>query len=141
MRAVIQRVTQARVDVAGECVGRIDEPGILALIGVAQGDSTSESGALAAKIAHLRILEGEKSALDRCAPVLVVSQFTLYGDTRHGRRPSWSEAASSEQAQPLVERVVLGLRDLGLTVATGRFGAYMQIRMTADGPFTVSVEV
>lgn len=127
--------------VAGECVGRIDEPGLFALVGVAQGDSTNEADVLATKIGQLRILEGEKSALDLSTPVLVVSQFTLYGDTRRGRRPSWSEAAPAARAAPLVERVVLGLRELGLTVATGRFGADMRIEMTADGPFTVLVEV
>lgn len=127
--------------VAGECVGRIDKPGLLALVGVAQGDSTSEADVLATKIGHLRMLEGEKSAVDLATPVLVVSQFTLYGDTRRGRRPSWSEAAPAALAAPLVERVVLGLRELDLTVATGRFGADMRIEMTADGPFTVLVEV
>lgn len=141
MRAVIQRVIRARVEVEGVCVGRIDEPGVLALVGVTQRDSTDEADALAAKIAHLRILEGERSPCDLSAPVLMVSQFTLYGDTRRGRRPSWTAAAPSSHAEPLVERVVLRLRELGLTVATGRFGADMQIEMTADGPFTVLVDV
>lgn len=141
MRAVIQRVSRARVEVAGECVGQIDQPGILALVGVAQGDSTGRAELLATKIAQLRILKGEKSALELGAPVLVVSQFTLYGDTRRGRRPSWGGAAPSAEAEPLVERVVVRLTELGLVVGTGRFGADMQIAMTADGPFTVLVEV
>lgn len=140
MRAVIQRVSHARVEVAGECVGQIDHPGLLALVGVAQGDSSGQADLLATRIAQLRILKGEKSALDLGAPVLVVSQFTLYGDTRRGRRPSWGGAAPSEQAEPLVERVVRRLIELGLEVGTGRFGADMQITMTADGPFTVLVD-
>ena len=140
MRAVLQRVTQARVDVADECVGRIDNPGLMALIGVAQRDSLTEADTLARRISQVRILEGERSVLDLGAPVLVVSQFTLYGDTRRGRRPSWAAAAPVGVAEPLVAHLVDQLRGRGVQVATGRFGAAMQITMTADGPFTVLLE-
>lgn len=140
MRAVLQRVTQARVDVDGTCVGRIDAPGLLALVGVAQGDSMQDAETLARRIAELRILSQEQSVLDAGAPVLVVSQFTLYGDTRRGRRPSWGAAAAAADAEPLVQQVVTALRERGVQVATGRFGADMQIAMTADGPFTVLVD-
>ncbi len=141
MRAVLQRVLDARVEVGGECVGRIDAPGLLALVGVAREDTPAHARELARKIAELRILRNERSALDEGAPVLVVSQFTLYGDTRKGRRPSWKDAAPGQAAEPLVAQVEQALRDRGLQVQTGRFGATMQVSSTGDGPFTVWVEV
>ncbi len=140
MRAVIQRVTQARVTVAGEVVGAIDRPGLFALVGVTHGDGPDEVDRIVRKIAELRILREEHSVLDEGAPVLVVSQFTLYGDTRKGRRPSWSHAAPGDEAEPLVDAVVAGLRGRGLEVATGRFGANMQVESVGDGPFTVLVD-
>lgn len=141
MRAVLQRVHHARVSVAGEIVGAIDRPGLVALVGVTHTDDASSANKLAAKIANLRILDEEKSLLDAGAPVLVVSQFTLYGDTRKGRRPSWIAAARGDVAEPLVEAVVGELQKLGLEVATGRFGAMMDVDIHAAGPFTVLVEV
>ncbi|MBO1753826.1 D-aminoacyl-tRNA deacylase [Allobranchiibius sp. CTAmp26] len=140
MRAVLQRVTRARVDVGDECVGRIDVPGLVALVGVTHDDSSSEADVLARKIAELRILSGEQSVLDLGAPVLVVSQFTLYGDTRRGRRPSWGAAAPAAHAEPLVEHLVAELRQRDVHVETGRFGAQMSVTLTGDGPFTVLVE-
>ncbi len=140
MRALLQRVTQARVDVGSECVGRIDHPGLLALVGVTHGDSAFQAATVARRIAELRILADEQSVLDRGAPVLLVSQFTLYGDTRWGRRPSWTAAAPAAVAEPLVERVTAELRARGVQVATGCFGADMQITLTADGPFTVTLD-
>ena len=140
MRAVLQRVTQARVDVGEDCVGRLDRPGLVALVGVTHEDSTAEADVLARKIAELRILSGERSVLDVGAPVLVVSQFTLYGDTRRGRRPSWGAAAPAAYAEPLVDHLVSALRERGVHVETGRFGADMRVTLTGDGPFTVLVE-
>ncbi|MGC5615183.1 D-aminoacyl-tRNA deacylase [Georgenia sp. Z1491] len=140
MRAVLQRVSRAAVRVAGEVVGAIDRPGLVALVGVTHTDTPAQAEVLARKIAELRILDGERSLIDDAAPVLVVSQFTLYGSTRKGRRPSWSAAAPGPVAEPLVEVVVERLRVAGVEVATGRFGAHMEIDMTADGPVTVLVE-
>ena len=140
MRAVLQRVTQARVDVADECVGRIDAPGLVALVGVTHEDSTAEAEVLARRIAELRVLSDERSVLDLGAPVLVVSQFTLYGDTRRGRRPSWGAAAPAAHAEPLIEHLVATLRERGVQVETGRFGADMRVTLTGDGPFTILVE-
>jgi D-tyrosyl-tRNA(Tyr) deacylase len=128
------------VSVHGQVVGALDRPGLLALVGVTHDDTTDQAAVIARKIAELRILRDDASALTASAPVLVVSQFTLYGSTRKGRRPSWSAAAPGPVAEPLVDDVVARLRDLGLEVATGRFGAEMQIDMTADGPVTVLVE-
>lgn len=140
MRAVIQRVTRASVSVGSEVVGAIDGPGLVALVGVARGDGRQQAAVVARKIAELRILDGEVSAQDVGAPVLVVSQFTLYGDTRKGRRPSWAHAAPGPEAEPLVEAVVADLRGRGLRVETGRFGAMMEVSLVNDGPFTVLVE-
>lgn len=140
MRAVLQRVTQARVEVGEECVGRIDAPGLVALVAVTHEDSPAEADILARKIAELRILSEERSVLDLGAPVLVVSQFTLYGDTRRGRRPSWGAAAPAAYAEPLVEHLVAALRERGVHVETGRFGAEMRVTLTGDGPFTILVE-
>ena len=140
MRAVLQRVTRAQVSVGGEVVGAITREGVLALVGVARGDTQDAVDTLVRKIAELRILPGETSVAGTGAPVLVVSQFTLCGDTRKGRRPSWSHAAPGEEAEPLVDAVVAGLRGRGIEVSTGRFGAMMQVELVNDGPFTVLVE-
>ncbi len=140
LKAVLQRVTEASVRVDGDVVGRIGT-GILALVAAGVEDAEPEAVKMARKIADLRILDGETSVSETGAEVLVVSQFTLYGDTRKGRRPSWSGAARGPQAEPLVERVVQELRDRGITVATGEFGADMEVSLVNDGPFTVLVEV
>lgn len=140
MRAVISRVTRASVRVDGRVVGCIDRPGLLVLVGVRRGDDEAQAQRVARKVAELRVLEDERSAVSARAPLLVVSQFTLYGDTRHGRRPTWVDAAPAEEARPLVDAVVRELRARGLEVATGRFGAHMQVESVGDGPFTVLVE-
>ena len=141
MRAVLQRVTSASVTVGGEVVGAIDRPGLLALVGVTHDDGAEQVAALARKIGDLRILDGERSVVDEGAPVLVVSQFTLYADTRKGRRPSWNNAAPGPVAEPLVEAVVAALRGRGVEVATGVFGADMQVSLVNDGPVTLVVDV
>ncbi|PRY58027.1 D-tyrosyl-tRNA(Tyr) deacylase [Knoellia remsis] len=140
MRAVIQRVQRAAVVVDGETVGAIDEPGLFVLVGVGHDDGPAEVDLVARKIADLRLLEGERSVTDAGAPVLVVSQFTLLADTRKGRRPSWSAAAPGDVAEPVVAQVVSALRDRGLTVATGSFGAHMTIESVADGPVTIVID-
>ena len=141
MRAVVQRVTSARVVVGGDDVGRLDRPGLLVLLGVHRADGDTQVAALARKVAGLRILRGEVSALDAQAPVLVVSQFTLYADTGKGRRPSWSAAAPAEVAEPVVTKFAEQLRELGLEVETGRFGADMAVESVNDGPVTLLLEV
>jgi D-tyrosyl-tRNA(Tyr) deacylase len=140
MRAVLQRVTRASVVVDGEVVGAIDGPGILALVGVTHDDGAAQVETIARKIAELRILHDERSVADAGAPVLVVSQFTLYGDARKGRRPTWNQAAPGPVAEPLVDAVVAALRERGLTVETGRFGADMQVELVNDGPVTILLE-
>jgi D-aminoacyl-tRNA deacylase len=140
MRVVVQRVSRARVVVDGEVVGAVDRPGLCLLVGVTHGDGPEQVATVVRKVAELRILDGERSALDVGAPLLVVSQFTLYADTRKGRRPSWSAAAPGEVAEPLVEAVVTGLRERGLEVATGRFGARMALELVNDGPMTLLLE-
>ncbi|QGQ18278.1 D-tyrosyl-tRNA(Tyr) deacylase [Cellulomonas sp. JZ18] len=140
MRAVVQRVTRAAVRVDGEVVGEITRPGLVALVGVTPGDGPAQVDVVARKIAELRILRDERSALDEGAPVLVVSQFTLYADVRKGRRPTWNAAAPGPVAEPLVDAVVAALRGRGLEVATGRFGADMQVELVNDGPVTILVE-
>ena len=141
MRAVVQRVTSARVIVDGDDVGRIERPGLLVLLGVHRSDGDSQIAALSRKIAGLRILRGEVSAVDASAPVLLVSQFTLYADTGKGRRPSWSAAAPAEVAEPVVNKFADQLRELGLEVETGRFGADMAVESVNDGPVTLLLEV
>lgn len=156
MRAVIQRVASARVDVDGETVGSIldghpgsggggtapaPSQGLLVLVGAARTDDAESARAMAAKIWKLRILDGERSASDVHAPILLISQFTLYGDARKGRRPSWNRAAPGQDAEPLVDEVAAELRRLGAQVETGRFGAHMQVTSTNDGPVTVLVEL
>ena len=140
MRAVVQRVTRAAVTVDDVVVARIDRPGLLVLVGVTHDDGPHQVERVAGKVAELRILRGERSALDVGAPVLVVSQFTLYADTRKGRRPTWNAAAPSGVAQPLVEDVVAALRARGLEVATGAFGADMAVELVNDGPVTILLE-
>ena len=140
MRAVIQRVNRAAVSVDGQVVGAIDRPGLLVLVGATHDDGAAQVALIARKIADLRLLEGELSVTDAAAPVLVVSQFTLYADTRKGRRPSWNQAAGADVAEPLVQAVVEDLRSRGLEVATGQFGAHMVIDMQADGPVTIKLE-
>lgn len=140
MRAVLQRATRASVTVEGEVVGAIDRPGLVALVAATHDDGPSQVEAMARKIAELRILHDEQSVVDAGAPVLVVSQFTLYGHTRKGRRPSWVDAAPGPVAEPLVDAVVQALRDRGIEVATGVFGAMMQVELVNDGPFTVLVD-
>ncbi len=141
MRAVVQRVQRAHVEVDGVQVARIDQPGLLVLVGVTHDDGPTQARSLAGKIAHLRILEPERSALEVGAPILVVSQFTLYADVRKGRRPSWSAAAPAALAEPLVAAFAEQLRTLGLTVETGVFGARMDVHLVNDGPFTLVVDV
>ena len=141
MRAVLQRVTHASVSVEGQVVGSIDRPGLVALVGVTHTDGAREAERLARKISELRILHDERSVLDEGAPVLVVSQFTLYADTSKGRRPSWGAAAPGPVAEPLVEALVAALRARGLEVATGRFGAMMEVSLVNDGPVTLMVDV
>jgi D-tyrosyl-tRNA(Tyr) deacylase len=134
-------VTSARVVVDGDDVGRIDRPGLLVLLGVHRSDGDTQIAALSRKIAGLRILRGEVSAVDAAAPVLLVSQFTLYADTGKGRRPSWSAAAPAEVAEPVVNKFAEQLRELGLEVETGRFGADMAVESVNDGPVTLLLEV
>ena len=143
MKAVLTRVTRAAVRVDGEIVGEIDggdTGGILALVGVGRDDAPDSWETMARKIAELRILDGEKSASDVGAPVLVVSQFTLMGATKKGRRPSWTDAAPGEVAEPVIARIVSDLRARGLEVAEGRFGAKMDVESVNAGPFTALVE-
>jgi D-tyrosyl-tRNA(Tyr) deacylase len=141
VRAVAARVTRADVTVDGEVVGAIDEPGLLVLLGIHVDDDAAKAATMARKLHELRVLRDEESCATANAPLLVVSQFTLYGDTKKGRRPSWTQAARPEVAEPLVDAVVAELRGRGATVATGRFGAMMAVSSVNDGPFTVLVEV
>lgn len=144
MRAVIQRVKWARVDVAGETVAQIG-PGFLSLIGVEEGDAQTDMRYIAGKIATLRIFEDENEKMnlslsDVGAEVLLVSQFTLLGDARHGRRPSFSRAARPEQAEPLFEQLADEVRASGLKVQTGRFRTHMQVSLLNDGPVTLLLD-
>ncbi|WP_173098525.1 D-aminoacyl-tRNA deacylase [Actinomadura verrucosospora] len=141
MRAVVQRVSQASVSVEGRVVGRIDEPGLLVLVGVTHDDDEAKARRMAAKLWGLRILKDEKSCSDLNAPLLVVSQFTLYGDARKGRRPTWTAAAPGPVAEPLVDAVVRELRELGAKVETGEFGADMAVALINDGPITLVVDI
>lgn len=143
MRGILQRVTRASVSVDGETIGECPGPGALVLVGVTHEDTLEQAKTLARKIAELRIFEDETSIQDRGeeASVLVVSQFTLYGDVRKGRRPSWSKAAPGSVAEPLVDAVVEELRTRGIHVETGRFGAMMSVELVNDGPYTLVIEV
>ena len=144
VRAVVQRVTRASVEVDGEVVGAIGA-GLLALVGVTHDDGEEQAAKLAGKLAHLRVFDDgagvmNRSVLDVAGSILVVSQFTLYGDTSGGRRPSWMAAARPEVAEPLVEAVVASLRGLGVPVETGRFRTEMAVSLVNDGPVTLLVE-
>lgn len=140
MRAVVTRVLEADVAVDGKILGELPSPGLLVLLGVTHTDGARQASALAAKVWHLRILRGEQSAADMHAPLLVVSQFTLYADTRKGRRPSWSAAARGDVAEPVYERFCLELEALGAVVGRGVFGADMAVRSVNDGPVTLLLE-
>lgn len=140
MRLVLQRVTSASVTVDGQVVGALERPGLLALVGITHTDGPQEVAKMAEKTAHLRLLEGERSLLDEGAPLLAVSQFTLYGDAKKGRRPSWSAAAPGPVSQPLFEAYVQAVRDLGIQVETGVFGADMQVTLTNNGPVTLILD-
>ncbi len=139
MRVVIQRVLEASVAVDGKIVGSIDE-GLLVLLGVTHTDGPAQVSWTARKIWDLRLLREERSASDVAAPVLVVSQFTLYGDARKGRRPTWNAAAPGEVSEPVYEQVCAELERLGATVARGAFGADMQVRLVNDGPMTLVLD-
>jgi D-tyrosyl-tRNA(Tyr) deacylase len=137
---VVQRATSARVVVDGVETGRLDGPGLVVLLGVTHADGPDQVTAIARKIAHLRILRNERSAVDAAAGVLLISQFTLYADTAKGRRPSWNGAAPAVVAQPQVTAVAEALRGHGLKVSTGRFGAEMAVELVNDGPMTLLLE-
>lgn len=140
MRALVQTVSRASVTVEEEIVGEIKD-GLLVLVGVTHDDTPAMAAELARKTWELRILDGDRSASDEAAPVLVVSQFTLYGDARKGRRPTWNAAAPAELAEPLVTAFVDALRARGATVATGRFRAHMLVESVNVGPRTVLLEL
>jgi D-tyrosyl-tRNA(Tyr) deacylase len=140
VRAVVQRVSAASVEVDGEPVGVLDEPGLLVYLGVTHTDGPAEVAWIARKIRDLRILRDEQSVGDVGAPVLVVSQFTLYGDPRKGRRPTWNAAAPGEVSEPLYDSVCAELVRLGTRVERGVFGAAMSVASVNDGPFTVWLE-
>lgn len=140
MRVVVTRVLEAAVRVDGEVIAQLDRPGLLVLAGVAHQDTAADAAALARKIWSLRILDGELSASDLDAPLLVVSQFTLYASTRKGRRPSWSGAAPGPVSEPLVEELCRQLEQLGATVGRGSFGAHMLVSSVNDGPVTIAMD-
>jgi len=140
VRAVVQRASEASVSVAGTVVADLPAPGLVVLVGVTHDDTDRTAAALASKIYNLRILDGEKSAADIGAPLLVVSQFTLYAQTSKGRRPTWQAAAPREIAEPLVTVFASALRSLGATVQTGVFGADMAVALVNDGPVTLILE-
>src|SRR6201996_8576991 len=143
MRVLVQRVSSAAVSVDGRVVGAIspDGQGLLAFVGVTHSDDADKARKLAEKLWTMRILAAERSAADLNAPILVVSQFTLYADTAKGRRPSWNAAAPGPVAEPLVDDFVRALRGLGAEVATGVFGAHMRVELVNDGPVTVLLEL
>lgn len=143
MRVLVQRVSSASVSVDGRVVGEIrpERQGLLAFVGVTHSDSADTARRLAEKVWRLRILDDEQAAADLGAPILAVSQFTLYADTAKGRRPSWNAAAPGPVAEPLVVAFADALRQLGAHVTTGVFGAHMQVALTNDGPVTVLLEL
>lgn len=143
MRVLVQRVTSARVVVDGDVVGEIApaRQGLLALVGITHTDDADIAARMAEKLWRLRVLDGERSAADVAAPILVVSQFTLYADTAKGRRPSWNAAAPGAVAEPLVDAMCDSLRGLGADVQTGVFGADMKVELVNDGPVTVLLEL
>ena len=140
MRAVVQRVLSASVSVGGKIIGEVDRPGLLVLLGVTHDDGPAEVTWMARKVWGLRILRDEQSASDVDAPLLLVSQFTLYGDARKGRRPTWNAAAPGPVSEPVYEKVCAELESLGATVARGAFGADMRVALVNDGPVTVILE-
>lgn len=140
MRTVVQRVLTASVTVDGKIVGQIEGPGLVVLLGVTHDDGPQQVAWMARKIWSLRILRDEQSASDVDAPVLVVSQFTLYGDARKGRRPTWNAAAPGEVSEPVYEAFCKELESLGATVARGSFGADMQVALVNDGPITMVLD-
>lgn len=140
MRAVVQRASRASVTVAGAVVAELPASGLVVLVGVTHTDTAAQAAALASKIYHLRILADEKSCADVGAPLLVVSQFTLYADTTKGRRPSWSAAAPGPVAEPLVAAFSAALTALGASVSSGVFGAAMQVELVNDGPVTLVLD-
>lgn len=140
MRVVISRVSSASVTVDGEVIADLPRPGLLVLAGVGHDDTAAEAKALAAKIWSLRILDDEKSASDVGAPILVVSQFTLYAATRKGRRPSWSAAAPGAVSEPLIAQLCHELEALGAETYQGRFGADMKVASVNDGPITIWID-
>lgn len=140
MRAVLQRVSRAQVSVGGEVVGRVDGVGLLVLLGVTHDDGPEQVAWMARKIRDVRILEDERSVSDIGAPVLVVSQFTLYGDARKGRRPTWNAAAPGPVSEPVYEAVCAELERLGTHVERGVFGADMAVELVNDGPVTLILE-
>ncbi|MFC7402242.1 D-aminoacyl-tRNA deacylase [Citricoccus sp. GCM10030269] len=140
MRAVVQRASSASVTVESELVSALDSPGVVVLLGVSVQDTEAEAVQLAGKIAHLRMLDDEASLISAGAPALVVSQFTLYGDVRKGRRPSWTRSAKAEIAEPLYERFIAELERCGVHVERGVFGAMMEVALVNSGPFTVWVD-
>jgi len=141
VRAVVQRASSASVRVGGEVVGELPAPGLVVLVGVTHTDTEQVAAALARKIYHLRILAGERSCAELAAPLLIISQFTLYAETSKGRRPSWQAAAPAQIAQPLVSTFAAALTDLGASVQTGAFGAQMQVELVNDGPVTLILEL
>jgi len=141
VRAVVQRASTASVDVAGTTVGVLPRPGLVVLVGVTHSDTPERAAALARKIYHLRILPGERSCAETAAPLLVISQFTLYAETARGRRPTWQAAAPRRVAEPVVTEFTDALRGLGAEVQTGVFGAEMKVMLVNDGPVTLILEV
>ena len=140
MRAVLQRARSASVTVEGEVVGELSGPGLVVLLAVSTEDTEAQAVQLAQKVWNLRMLEDEQSCASAAAPLLVVSQFTLYGDVRKGRRPSWTRSARGDQAEPLYERFMAELRAQGAPVESGRFGAMMEVSLVNSGPFTLLVD-
>lgn len=140
MRVVIQRALSGEVAIDGDVVGRLPSPGLVVLVGVTHSDTVAEAKRLAEKTWALRILDDEKSASDIDAPILAISQFTLYANTKKGRRPSWNQAAPGPVSEPLVDAYVAALRELGAHVETGRFGADMQVSLVNDGPVTLILD-
>ncbi len=140
MRAVLQRASRASVTVEGKVTASFDRQGIVALVGVAKGDGPAQAEVIARKIAELRILDDQASVVDVGAPVIVVSQFTLYADVAKGRRPSWNGAARAEEAEPLITEVIDALRARDIEVGSGVFGAHMDVELVGDGPVTLIVD-
>ena len=140
MRAVVQRAARASVQVAGETVAELPRPGLLALVGITHDDGPEQVAYISRKISELRILPQERSALEAAAPVLLISQFTLYANTRKGRRPSWNGAAPGPVAEPLVEALAADLRARGIEVFTGVFGADMLVEFANNGPVTIILD-